>query len=129
MTIEEFQRMNDLRKDKTWNELKEEKMMNNFLKSVRFHLDSKLKEEIRMKDLATVDRIEGEYAVCELLDGNMVDIPLNKFKEIPSEGDIFNLEVISSKGTINYNIQEKNIEEMENRRRLILEKINRLKNK
>ena len=129
MTIEQFERTNELIKNKTWEQIKEEKMMNNFLESAKRHLDSSLKEEIRMKDLATVDRIEGEYAVCELLNGDMVDIPLKQFKSMPLEGDIFNLEIISKDGTINYDIQEKNIEEMENRRRKILEKINRLKNR
>ena len=129
MTIEQFERINALKKDKTWNEQKEEEMMSYFLESAKRCLDSRLKEEIKMKDLATVDRIEGEYAVCELLNGDMVDIPLKQFKEIPLEGDIFNLEIISRDGVINYSIQDKNIEEMENRRRKILEKINRLKNR
>lgn len=82
-----------------------------------------------MKDIATVDRIEGEYAVCELLDGNMVDIPLKQFKEIPSEGDIFNIEIIANNEKKIYIIYDKNTEEMERRRKIILEKINRIKNK
>ena len=80
-----------------------------------------------MKEIATIDRIEGEYAVCELLDGNMVDIPLKQFKERPSEGDIFNIETILDNGNVIYNIYEKNLIEMETRRRIILEKINRIK--
>lgn len=129
MTIEQFERVNDLEKNKAYEKQKEEKIMRNFLESARRCLEMDLKEEIKMNDLATVDRIEGEYAVCELLSGEMVDIPLEKFKEIPQEGDIFNLEIISTEGIINYNVQNKNIEEMENRRRMILEKINRLKNR
>ena len=82
-----------------------------------------------MKDLATVDRIEGDYAVCELLDGSMVDIPVKDFREKVSEGDIFDLEVTSGNGKLNYNIQKKNLEEMEIRRKRMLEKLNKIKNK
>ena len=65
------------------------------------------KGEIRMQDLASIDRIEGEYAVCELSDGNMVDIPLKDFKEIVSEGDIFDLEIIYKEGCKIYNVKGK----------------------
>ena len=79
-----------------------------------------------MKDLATIDRIEGEYAICELLDGKMVDIPIGDFKEKVSEGDIFNLEIKSDKGQLTYNIGEKNTLEMEIRRQQVLEKLNKI---
>ena len=87
------------------------------------------KGEIRMKDLASIDRIEGEYAVCELSDGNMVDIPLKDFKEIVSEGDIFDLEIIYKEGCKIYNVKGKNVNEMNLRREKILEKLNKIKNK
>lgn len=87
------------------------------------------KGEIRMKDLASIDRIEGEYAVCELSDGNMVDIPLKDFKEIVSEGDIFDLEIIYKEGCKIYNVKEKNVNEMNLRREKILEKLNKIQNK
>lgn len=108
----------------TWEQRKFEKMNNNFLKAMKKY---EIKEEISMKDLATVDRIEGEYAVCELLDGKMVNIPIENFKEKVSEGDIFNLETKSNKGLLTYNVGEKNITEMEIRRKKILEKLNRIK--
>ena len=81
-----------------------------------------------MNDLATIDRIEGEYAVCELQNGEMVDIHLNRFNERPSEGDIFNIEKTIENNQIIYNIKDLNTEEMERRRKAILEKINRIKN-
>ncbi len=87
------------------------------------------KGEIRMKDLASIDRIEGEYAVCELSDGNMVDIPLKDFKEIVSEGDIFDLEIIYKEGCKIYNVKGKNVNEMNLRREKILEKLNKIQNK
>ena len=87
------------------------------------------KGEIRMQDLASIDRIEGEYAVCELSDGNMVDIPLKDFKEIVSEGDIFDLEIIYKEGCKIYNVKGKNVNEMNLRREKILEKLNKIQNK
>ena len=111
---------------KKWELEKFEKMSNNFLESIKRY---EIREEILMKDLATVDRIEGDYAVCELLDGNMVNIPIKNFKEKVSEGDIFDLEVKSVNGQVNYNVENKNLEEMEIRRKKILEKLNKIKNK
>lgn len=108
----------------TWERRKFEKMNNSFLEAMKKY---EIKEEISMKDLATIDRIEGEYAVCELLDGKMVDIPIGDFKEKVSEGDIFDLEIKSDKGQLTYNVGEKNITEMEIRRQHVLEKLNRIK--
>ena len=110
----------------TWEQRKFEKMNNDFLEAIK---KCKIREEISMKDLATIDRIEGEYAVCELLDGKMIDIPIGDFKEKVSEGDIFDLEIKSDKGQLTYNVGEKNPTEMEIRRKQILEKINKIKYK
>ena len=82
-----------------------------------------------MRDFIVIDRIEGEFAVCELSNGEMKDIALNHFKEKPREGDIYNIEIITNNGRITYNIEEKNIQEMERRRQIVLEKINSIKNK
>lgn len=87
------------------------------------------KGEVRMQDLVSIDRIEGNYAVCELSDGNMVDIPLKDFKEIVSEGDIFDLEIIYKEGCKIYNVKGKNVNEMNLRREKILEKLNKIQNK
>lgn len=108
----------------TWERRKFEKMNNSFLEAMKKY---EIKEEISMKDLATIDRIEGNYAVCELLDGKMVNIPIKHFKEKVSEGDIFDLEIKSDKGQLTYNIGEKNTTEMEIRRQQVLEKLNRIK--
>lgn len=39
----------------------------------------------------TIDRIEGEFAVCELQNGSFVNIPLCVFGNA-KEGDVFNIE-------------------------------------
>lgn len=113
-------------KIQTWEQIKFNKMNNNFLDAIKTY---RMGDEILMKDLATIDRIEGEYAVCELLDGNMVDIPIKDFKEKVVEGDIFDVELKSEEGKVNYIIRGKNIEQMEIRRKKILEKLNKIKNK
>ncbi len=110
-----------------------EKVENDRLKGDIIGLTNSLKEflekgEIKMQDLASIDRIEGDYAVCELSDGNIVDIPLKDFKEKVSEGDIFDLEVIYKEGCKIYNVKEKNVNEMNLRRKKILEKLNKIKN-
>ncbi len=109
-----------------WEEQRIRKMNNNFSEAIKTY---EVKGEILVKDLAVVDRIEGDYAVCELLDGNMVDIPIKNFKEKVSEGDIFDLEVKSNNGQLHYNVVKKNLQEMEIRRKKILEKLNKIKNK
>lgn len=113
-------------KIQTWEQMKFNKMNNNFLDAIKTY---RMGDEILVKDLATIDRIEGEYAVCELLDGNMVDIPIKDFKEKVVEGDIFDVELKSEEGKVNYIIRGKNIEQMEIRRKKILEKLNKIKNK
>ena len=125
MRIEKLERTKELKRKTDLREIHRDKFINNFLNATKRYLN--IREEIKMEDMATIDRIEGEYAVCELLNGDMVDIPLKQFKQRPSEGDIFNLEIISNNDRIHYDVKEKNIEEMEKRRRIILEKINRLK--
>jgi len=37
--------------------------------------------------LLTIDRFEGEYAVCETENGSMTNILISKIKGVPKEGD------------------------------------------
>lgn len=49
-------------------------------------------EELPKDALFTLDRYEGEYAVCENRDtGEMIDIPKAKISPSAKEGDILNL--------------------------------------
>ena len=113
-------------KNDVWEQRKVEKAKDNFLEALKRY---GLKGEILMRDLATIDRIEGDFAVCELLNGEMKDIPLKLFKEKVSEGDIFDVEVNLKEGQQIITVGEKNEKEMETRRRIILEKLNKIKNK
>lgn len=109
-----------------WEQRRNKQINKNFGEAIKRYGERK---EICMKDLATVDRIEGEYAVCELLNGEMTDIPLKLFKEKASEGDIFDIEINLKDGQQVITVGEKNEQEMEIRRKIILEKLNRIKNK
>ena len=109
-----------------WEQRRNEQINKNFEETIKRYEERK---EICMKDLATVDRIEGEYAVCELLNGEMTDIPLKLFKEKVSEGDIFDIEINLKDGQQTITVGEKNEQEMEIRRKIILEKLNRINNK
>lgn len=109
-----------------WEQRRNKQINKNFGEAIKRYGERK---EIYMKDLATVDRIEGEYAVCELLNGEMTDIQLKLFKEKVSEGDIFDIEINLKDGQQVITVGEKNEQEMEIRRKIILEKLNRIKNK
>ena len=39
----------------------------------------------------TIDRIEGDIAVCELPDMQMIDLPIRLFDD-PKEGDVYSIE-------------------------------------
>ena len=67
--------------------------------------------------------------MCELINGEMTDKPLKLFKEKVSEGDIFDIEINLKDGQQVITVGEKNEQEMEIRRKIILEKLNRIKNK
>lgn len=121
----EREKIREPKKD-LWEQRRNEQINKNFEETIKRYEERK---EICMKDLATVDRIEGEYAVCELLNGEMTDIPLKLFKEKVSEGDIFDIEINLKDGQQVITVGEKNEQEMEIRRKIILEKLNRIKNK
>ena len=56
----------------------QEKIKENFVEAMEQYVQT---NEVTIKDIAAIDRIEeNKFAVCELLDGKMVDIPLEKFK-------------------------------------------------
>lgn len=80
--------------------------------------------------VASIDRFEGDYVVCELENGDMIDIPKNKFQYEVEEGEIINVEVICKEGKIaDVIVYEKNEEEKQRRLQIIKEKLNRLKRK
>ena len=59
----------------------------------------------------TIDRFEGEFAVCEKENRQMIDIEKSKLPEIAKEGDILNIknDII----TIDFEATKKRIKEIE----------------
>lgn len=106
----------------------QEKIKENFIESMEQYVKT---NEVTIKDIAAIDRIEEDkFAVCELLDGKMVNIPLEQFKYDVKSGDVINIEVIYKNGEINkIEVKDKNEEERQRRIQLIQERIQKLKEK
>lgn len=78
----------------------------------------------------SIDRFEGEYAVCELENGRMINIEKSKFTYPITEGDIINIELEYANGDIsNIKIYEKNEEEKQRRLEIIRKRLKRIKKK
>ncbi len=106
----------------------QEKIKENFIDSMEKYVNT---NNITIKDVASIDRIEEDrFAVCELLDGNMVDIPLKDFKYDVKSGDCINVEITYKEGKIDkVYVKDKNEEEKQRRIELVEEKIKKLKEK
>lgn len=103
------------------------------------HIEEKLKErlktakshengDVEIGDLAAIDSIEDNVVRCELLDGNMVDIPREKFVYDVAEGDVINLRLTYREGILNkIHILEKDEAERELRVRMMQEKLRSIK--
>ena len=104
----------------------QEKIKENFVEAMEQYVQT---NEVTIKDIAAIDRIEeNKIAVCELLDGKMVDIPLEKFKYDVTSGDVINLEITYKNGEINkIEVKEKNEEERQRRIKILQEKLDKLK--
>ena len=104
----------------------QEKIKENFIESMEQYVST---NEVTIKDIASIDRIEeNKFAVCELLDGKMVDIPLQEFKYEVKPGDVINLEIKYKNGEINkITVKDKNEEERQRRIELVQERIKKLK--
>ena len=72
---------------------------NDFLQSLENFL-SKDGKEIEMIKTATIDRIESDFAVCELSDKSFVNVPLDKFDFEINESDIVKLNLQYENGKI-----------------------------
>jgi len=61
--------------------------------------------------IVTIDRFEGNYAVCEKQDGEMINLERNKIPPEAKEGDVIKIE--NEVITIDYQETSKRREEME----------------
>ncbi len=75
----------------------------------------------------SIDRFEGNLAVCELDNGEMVNVSRDKFPYSVSEGDIINVEVSYSGTQISdVKIYDKNEQEKQRRQQIIREKMSKI---
>ena len=78
----------------------------------------------------SIDRFEGEYVVCELDDGKIINIEKSKFIYPIEEGDIINIELEYVNGEIsNVKIYGKNEQEKQRRLQIIRNRLKRIKRK
>ena len=75
----------------------------------------------------SIDRFEGNIAVCELENGEMINISKEKFPYSIIEGDVINVEVIYNGTQISdVKIYEKNEQEKQRRQQIIREKMSKI---
>lgn len=72
---------------------------NDFLKSLELFLSNN-RREINMLETAIIDRIENNFAVCELSDKTFLNIPLKKFNFSIHESDIIKINLKYENGKI-----------------------------
>lgn len=104
-------------------------MQSDFLQSLENFLSNRGKD-IKMIETATVDKIENNFAVCELSDKSFLNIPLSKFNFDVSESDIVKLNVTYENGKIsNVAVISRDDNEKEIRQKLIQDKFQSLRKK
>lgn len=104
-----------------------EQTKQNLMDSMKEYLE---KGQIKIQDCISIDRIEGEIAVSELSNGEMLNIPLDKFKDTIESGDVVNVQLIYQEGSIQkVVIQDKNEEEKARRLEIIRQKTEKIKQK
>lgn len=102
-----------------------EQTKQNLMDSMKEYLE---KGQIKIQDCISIDRIEGEIAVSELSNGEMLNIPLDKFKDTIESGDVVNVQLIYQEGSIQkVVIQDKNEEEKARRLEIIKQKMKKIK--
>lgn len=80
--------------------------------------------------VVSIDRFEGNYAVCELENGQMIDILKSKFNYDVNEGDIINIEIVYELGKVSdIIVHDKNEEEKQRRLKAIEEKLKKINRK
>lgn len=111
--------------------IKNRKERENFIESIQnYAKEMEKKQDVKLIDTASIDRIEGEIAVCELLDGNMVDIPVANIPFSIKDGDILKVELNYKDGKIDkLTVLEKDEEERKRRVEYIQKKVKEIRNK
>ena len=110
----------------------ENKVKETLIEALENHVENlkkgEVQKEITIKDYMSIDRIEGDIAVCELSDGTILDINKNEFKFNIAEGDIIKVELKYKEGKqTEYKILEKDEEEKLRRIQAVKQKMDKIK--
>ena len=123
-SIEKFNNISDKWKEHIQKEMQER------LKKAMTNIDNDNLKIIEIGDMGAIDSIEDEIVRCELLDGNMIEIPKKNFKYDIEEGDIINLKLTYKEGRLEkIDILNKNNEEKLLRIQMMKEKMKQIKRK
>lgn len=114
---------------KTWDKHINEKIGENLKNAIK-HRKQDNTNEIQIEDIGAIDSIEDGVVRCEILNGEMLDIPKGDFKFDIQEGDVVNLKLTYKDGKlIKTEVLSKNEEEKQLRLKMMREQINRIRKK
>lgn len=114
---------------KTWEKHINEKIGENLRNAIK-HRNQDNTNEIEIEDMGAIDSIEDGIVKCEILNGEMLDIPKGDFKFNIEEGDVVNLKLTYKDGKlIKTEVLDKNEEEKQLRLKMMREQIKRIRKK
>lgn len=114
---------------KAWDKHINEKIGENLRNAIK-HRNKDNTSEIEIDDIGAVDSIEDGIVRCEILNGEMLDLPKGDFKFDVQEGDVLNLKLTYKEGKlIKTDILGKNEEEKQLRIKMMREEIKRIRKK
>lgn len=112
---------------RTWKEHVNQVMVDHLKNAIK-HRDENNIEEIEIGDMGAIDSIEGEIVRCEILNGDMLELPKREFKYDIEEGDVVNLKLTYKEGKLTKTeILDKNDEEKRLRINMMMKKIRKIK--
>lgn len=119
----------DREKEISKSELMSKKENQNLIESIKNYIENlEKRENVKMIDTASVDRIENNIAVCELLNGKIVNISTEKIPFSIKEGDVLKLDITYKNGKIvEIEVKEKDEQEKRIREEWIKNKIKEIK--
>lgn len=114
---------------KTWEKHINEKIGENLRNAIK-HRNQDNTNEMEIEDMGAIDSIENGVVRCEILNGEMLDIPKGDFKFDIEEGDVVNLKLTYKDGSlIKTEVLDKNEEEKQLRLKMMREQIKRIRKK
>lgn len=114
---------------RTWKEHINQVMVEHLKNAIK-HRDENNIEEIEIGDMGAIDSIEDGVVKCEILNGDMLELPKKDFKYDIEEGDVVNLKLTYKEGSlVKTEILDKNDEEKRLRINMMMEKMRRIRGK